>query len=51
MGSMKVIKDGIRVTGRSEFDKPVHFRKLSTAKVSKNNFYFEREREKGVEGL
>jgi len=30
MGALKLVDDGIRVTGKAEFDKPVHFRHIST---------------------
>jgi hypothetical protein len=30
MGALKLVDDGIRVTGKAEFDKPVHFRQIST---------------------
>ncbi len=33
MGAMKILDDGIRVTGRAEFDRPVHLRNLVTAEV------------------
>ena len=33
MGALKITDDGIRVAGRAEFDKPVHFRQIGTAVV------------------
>lgn len=34
MGALKMDEDGVRITGRAQFDLPVHFSQLSTARVS-----------------
>lgn len=44
MGSLKILKNGIRVTGRSEFEKPISFSKMEAG----NNVPFIIESNRGV---
>lgn len=39
IGTLKIEDDGIRVEGRAQFDRPVHFSQLSTLDVSFNYKY------------
>lgn len=44
MGSLKILKDGIRVVGRSEFEKPISFNKMQAG----NDVPFVVESSRGV---